>query len=414
MLHYAWVIAGTSMLVVFGALGLARFAFGMVLPAMAVDLTLDYRQQGFLGASYFLGYLLVVAVMHWLAPKLGPRRLCAGGMSVVAAGLLAMAMVRDYAVLSGSYFVVGLGSGAAFIGAMALPSFWFRPSHRARGAGIAVAGAGLGILLSGLLVPRVVGAWTLAPWQLVWLCAAALSLAIALLAARLLHDHPAQLGLAPFGNESNDSRRAPVAAGHIGVAGQWRFLLHLGTVYAVFGVTGLSYLTFIVTAMVDDFTVAVENAGRLWAVIGALSMFSGAVFGYVSDRFGHRAAMSAALVVQAVACLAVAGDAGSAALYVSITLFGLAAWSMPTIVAAATGDYLGAENAAAGFSVLTLMFAVGQAIGPAGTGALANWTGGFSLAFGLCAGLNVLAAALSMRLGPPGGAPSGRELRSAP
>lgn len=75
------------MLVVLGAVGFARFAFGMILPAMAADLRLDYHQQGILGASYFLGYLAVVALLPWLAPKLGCRRLCVGGLGMVAASL---------------------------------------------------------------------------------------------------------------------------------------------------------------------------------------------------------------------------------------------------------------------------------------------------------------------------------------
>lgn len=40
-----------------------------------------------LGASYFLGYLAVVALLPWLAPKLGCRRLCVGGLGMVAASL---------------------------------------------------------------------------------------------------------------------------------------------------------------------------------------------------------------------------------------------------------------------------------------------------------------------------------------
>ena len=40
-IHYAWVIALSAMLVVLCAVGLARFAFGMVLPTMARDLALN-------------------------------------------------------------------------------------------------------------------------------------------------------------------------------------------------------------------------------------------------------------------------------------------------------------------------------------------------------------------------------------
>ncbi|MGB1884467.1 MAG: YbfB/YjiJ family MFS transporter, partial [Gammaproteobacteria bacterium] len=93
--HYAWVIVASSFLVVLGVLGLARFAFGMVLPGLAADLGLDYREQGVLGASYFAGYLVVVAAMPWLSPRLGLKRLCVAGLAVVAMGLAVMVFSTD-------------------------------------------------------------------------------------------------------------------------------------------------------------------------------------------------------------------------------------------------------------------------------------------------------------------------------
>lgn len=399
--HYAWVVAAIAMLVVLGALGLARFAFGMVLPAMAADLGLDYREQGFLGTSYFVGYLAVVVVMPWLAPKLGPRRLCSGGLAVITAGLLGMVLVRDYGLLSGSYFIVGLGSGAAFVGAMALPSFWFHPSHRARGAGVATAGAGVGILISGLLVPQVSAAFSLARWQVIWLIFAVAISAVGVLAAAWLRDRPQDLGLTPYGKARASPPPTHSTTIHTDGPRNWPFLLHLGTIYALFGASALTYTTFIVTTMVDGLSVTPATAGVLWAGVGGLSIFSGALFGNVSDRFGHRAGMISALSVQAIAYALVATGTGLPGLYVSIGLFGLSAWSMPTIVAAATGDYLGAENAAAAFAILTFMFALGQVAGPAGAGLLADFSGGFALSYGVAAGLNGVAVLLCLVLRPP-------------
>ena len=158
----------------------------------------------------------------------------------------------------------------------------------------------------------------------------------------------------------------------------WPILLHLGVIYALFAATGLTYTTFIVTTMVDDLSVGVAAAGLLWAGIGGLSIFSGGLFGTISDRLGHRAGMLSALFVQAVAYALIAAGTGMVGLYLSIILFGLSAWSLPSIVAAAAGDYLGPEKAAAGFAILTLMFAFGQVLGPAGAGILAGWTGASS------------------------------------
>ena len=94
--HYAWVIVAIALLVVFAALGLARFSFGMLLPAVAEDLGLNYRQQGFLSATYFAGYLAIVFVLPWLAPRLGPRLLCGGGLAVTALAMFVMSAAFAY------------------------------------------------------------------------------------------------------------------------------------------------------------------------------------------------------------------------------------------------------------------------------------------------------------------------------
>lgn len=382
------------MLVVLGALGLARFAFGMVLPAMAADLALSYRQQGLLGASYFVGYLAIVIAMPRLAPQLGSKNLCVGGLGIVAAALFTMALSRDYATLSISYFVVGLGSGAAFIGAMSLPSHWFHPSHRGLGGGLVVAGAGLGILLSGFLVPRVPAAPGFAAWQLIWLVFAGLCTVFSIAAALTLHNRPSEMALRPYGRAERSNNSTSSTTAPAGDSRDWPFLLHLGTIYALFGATGLTYTTFIVTTMVNDRGLSAASAGLLWSVIGTLSVFSGGLFGQLSDRFGRRAGMLAALSAQAIAYMLVAIDSGIIGMYVSAILFGVSVFSMPTIVAAATGDQLGAEAAAAAFAILTVMFAIGQVIGPAGAGFLADWAGSFNSSYATAAALNVLAVIL--------------------
>ncbi len=61
----------------------------------------------------------------------------------------------------------------------------------------------------------------------------------------------------------------------------------------------------------------------------------------------------------------------------------------------------GPERAAGIFAILTLIFAVGQVLGPAGAGFLADWTGGFAAAYGVTTGLNCVAVILCLFLRPP-------------
>ena len=64
--HYGWVIVGVGFLIIFACIGLARYAYTMLLPSMQAGLGLPYDRMGFIGTGNFCGYLLSVI----LAPRL--------------------------------------------------------------------------------------------------------------------------------------------------------------------------------------------------------------------------------------------------------------------------------------------------------------------------------------------------------
>ena len=70
---------------------------------------------------------------------------------------------------------------------------------------------------------------------------------------------------------------------------------------------------------------------------------------------------------------------------VSSVLFGITAWSIPGIMAAACGDLFGYRLAPAALGFITVFFGVGQAISPGIAGAMADAAGSFSSAFLLAA-----------------------------
>jgi MFS family permease len=84
--------------------------------------------------------------------------------------------------------------------------------------------------------------------------------------------------------------------------------------------------------------------------------------------------------------------------YLSIGLFALCAWSVPSIMAASVGDYLGPVKAASGFATVTLFFSVGQISGPAFAGMMAEKSGSFSNSYLLAGLLTATAALLSLTL----------------
>ena len=84
--------------------------------------------------------------------------------------------------------------------------------------------------------------------------------------------------------------------------------------------------------------------------------------------------------------------------YVSAVVFGIAAFSVPTIMAAASGDAVGGSLAPAGLGFITLFFGIGQALGPAIGGWMKDMTGTFTYAFVLSATVSLLGAAGSLAL----------------
>ena len=142
-------------------------------------------------------------------------------------------------------------------------------------------------------------------------------------------------------------------------------------------------------------------AGNFWSAVGLLSLFSGPVFGSISDKLGRRTGMIIVFSIQLLAYLLVASNLPGVFLYLSIFFYGIVAWSIPAIMAAAMGDYAGPENAAKALGFITLIFGLGQLSGPAIAGVLAQHSGSFSSSFYMAAALVALAILLSAMLKKP-------------
>jgi MFS family permease len=132
--------------------------------------------------------------------------------------------------------------------------------------------------------------------------------------------------------------------------------------------------------------------------MGWVTLLSGLVWGGVSDRIGRRRTMLVVYLLQAAAFSLFALWRAPVGLTLSAALFGITAWSMPAIMAAACGDVLGARLAPAALGFITVFFGLGQALGPSVAGALADASGSFAPAFLAAAGVALLGAAGAARL----------------
>ncbi len=402
--HFGWIVVFAGMLTVFAALGLGRFALGMLLPSMGEGLALSYSEMGFISTGNFVGYLAAVVLCARATRRFGASRVIAAGLLAVAVSMVLISRAGSFWQALVLYFVTGVGSGAANVPVMGLVAHWFHASHRGRAAGFMVIGSGFAIMFSGTLIPFVNGLQGADGWRMSWLLLGLISLVITFTGLALLRDSPADMGLEPIGHGRPRTDDA-IQSGR----GETGTVTHLGGIYFLFGFTYVIYATFIVTTLVQERGLSEETAGNFWFWVGFLSLFSGPVFGTLSDHLGRKTALVLVFGLQGMAYGLVAFEPSMVFLYLSIFLFGICAWSIPSIMAAAVGDSMGPERAVAAFGTITFFFGIGQISGPGLAGLLAETSGSFSGSYLMAAGLAGLAIILTLLL--PGTAnPRGKTL----
>ncbi len=395
--HYGWVVVFAGMLAILACLGLGRFALGMLLPSMGEALGLSYSQMGWISTGNLVGYMLSVLVSGFLAVRVGPSRLIASALVVVGVTMFMVSQSSGFYSLLVLYFITGAASGSANIPVMGLVSSWFSRTMRGRAAGFVVIGSGFAIIMAGWLVPIVNSRYGEAGWRINWSLLGVFVLMAAGVAYLFLKDRPEDVGLTALGSEAAPAREMDQSRSLYRMPVIW----HLGAIYFLFGFTYVIYATFAVTSMVRDWGMSEATAGGFWIWVGAMSLLSGPVFGTLSDKLGRRAGFSLVFAFQGVSYLLIASQSSILFLYLSVACFGVGAWAIPGIMAAAVGDHVGAKRAPAAFGVVTFIFALGQIAGPAISGMIAERAGNFSPSFIMAAVAAGLAIALCQMLKSP-------------
>jgi predicted MFS family arabinose efflux permease len=215
---------------------------------------------------------------------------------------------------------------------------------------------------------------------------------VAVGAVILLRNHPSEKGTKPLGEDDaavdgpkNESSTSP----GLGSVYTSPIVWFMGLIYIAFGFSYIIYMTFFFKHLITEGGYTRESAGNLFMLVGWLSLFCGVIWGAVSDRLGRKHTLAIVYLLQAIAFSLFALWPEPPGFLLSSVLFGLTAWSIPAIMAAACGDVLGAKMAPAALGFITLFFGIGQAVGPSVAGAIADATGTFNPAF-LLAGIAAL------------------------
>lgn len=367
------------------ALGLARFAYGLLLPAMRADLSWSFAQAGTMNTANAVGYLLGAIVATPVARRAGAREAFFGSLAITAAALLASAVSGVFAVLLALRLVAGVAGAVTFIvGATLVAGVAGEGSLRrtAMVLGVYVAGGGLGVAVSGLIVPALLEATGDDGWRWGWIALAGLA-AVATLAAL------------PAGRRAPHPTRQPS-----GAAARWRARPVAVTMvaYGLFGAGYIAYVTFVVAFLKAQGAGPAQVSG-FWVTLGLAGIASAFIWGPVLGRFAGGAGIGLATGVVALGALLPLLSASTPMFFASAALFGGSFLSVPTAVTAFVRRAHAPHQWTIAIAALTVAFALGQCAGPVLAGVLSDGPSG--LRAGLGASVAILAAGALLAFAQP-------------
>ncbi|WP_243082260.1 YbfB/YjiJ family MFS transporter [Streptomyces sp. 891-h] len=331
------------------ALGLARFGYGLLLPAMRDDLRWSLAQAGAMSAANGLGYLLGALATTVLVRKMGSAAAFRWGMVLTAVALASTAVSDDYLTLLATRAAAGATGAVVFITGGVIAS---RIAARASsGAPVALyfAGTGLGIVLSGVSLPALG-----THWHAAWIgmsLAAGMATLVSWTAAHAGGDAPA------------------ATTGRARLRPQWRTAL----AYLLFATGYITYITFL-SAYLADRNAPLAQVMLIWTVMGAAVVAAPVLWSRPLARWRGGNALAALLALLAGgAALALVSSALPVVL-ASAIIYGATFMSVPAAVTTLIRTGTPPTDWTATLAAFTTLFAAGQTVGPWVAGILADHT----------------------------------------
>lgn len=369
------------------SLGITRFAYGLLLPAMRTDLDWSYTLAGAMNTANALGYLLGALITPWLMRRWGPSLLLWGGAALATVFMGLSGFFTAAEPLMVQRLLAGVASALVFIagGLMAVRLGARYPRHSGLLLGMYYGGTGLGIVLSALLVPWVLE-WTHTQahgWRWAWWM-----LALACLAGTAGLVWPARV-MAQWGLPGP-------AAGATSAAFRWRdFGFGLAS-YTLFGVGYIGYMTFVVALLRAQGRTALEVT-VFYALLGVAVVVSSRVWAGLLDRYRNGRPLAILSALLGLATVLPALTQFWPVVLASGLLFGGVFLSVVASTTALVRHNLPASAWASGISAFTTVFAAGQIVGPTVVGWIADGPGGLARGLVFSAVALWVGAALALR-----------------
>ncbi len=362
-------------------MGLGRFSYTPMVPALIGSGALSEAEAGYVGAINLGGYLIGGLAVPWLLRRRDRVTLLRASLVVSALALLACVIFDGFLWLAVWRGVLGVAVAIIMILGVSSVTATAPPGRTGTAAAIAYAGVGLGILLAAAGLPWLLSLGVI--WA--WGGAAAIG-AIGMV-----------LGLWAWSGPAAEASRAippPPEKMHALRGDGLRLVLAQG----LFAVGLVPHSIYWVDYLVRDLAWPVGAAGGQWMLFGAAAIGGTLIWGRVADRVGFRPALVAVYLSLAAGAALPVLVPGPTTVFASSLLVG-AQPGLTAIIAGQAQRVMGSGSMLGLWRWMVLSVGAAQLAGGYGLVALFNATGSYLAVFltgaGAFAAGAVLVAGLS-------------------
>jgi MFS family permease len=361
--------------------GLARFAYGLILPAMREDLAWTYTEAGWINTANALGYLIGAVLALRFVGAVGPKRLFIAGMALTTLSLAASGLTRDLWLQSLWRVTAGIGGAPAFIAGGAIAATLFKGDIGRNALAIAIyfGGGGIGMVVTGFSIPFIIERYGVGMWPSTWLLMSALG------ACATIPATWAALSVPPSVQTNGRVSDEPLPVARMSAA---------LTGYFLFAVGYIVYLTFLVAWMRAQGASALLVAST-WSLLGAAVILSPFPWKSILAKSTGGGALALACAASGVGTLLPLVVPGASGFMLSAIVFGTSFFIAPTSVTSFGRKNLPEANWGRLVALFTTAFAAGQTLGPVVAGYIADATHSLSLGLVAAAGTLLVAGVIA-------------------
>jgi sugar phosphate permease len=404
-LHYAWVVAGLTFLVLLATAGV-RSAPGVLIVPLEREFGWSRATISFAVSVNLILYGLIGPFAAALMERLGVRLSMVVSMIVVGAGVaLTTRMTEPWQLVMLWGVVVGAGTGmtAIVLGATVVHR-WFA-ERRGLVLGVLTASTATGQLVFLPMLATIVGRFG---WRTAVLIVASVAVMVVPLVAWFMRDRPSDLGLRPYG-AGEGATEPPAALGNpfgaaiealsVGLRSR-DFWLLAGSFFVCGASTNGLIGTHLIPACLDYGIPEVQGAGLL-AAMGIFDLAGTTASGWLSDRQDNRTLLCWYYALRGLALIFLPFGLGVASwgLPIFAVVYGLdwIATVPPTV--RLTADAFGKARAGIMFGWIVAAHQLGAAAAAFGAGAVRAWMGDYQRAFLTSGALCLITAAMVLQIG---------------